>query len=128
MNRWKPSLEGSLAIFNVLSLLAFAVMAQAVRGTPWLLPYETAIKIWLWILSLPIALFCFFLLSQGGGTGSAFDIVLLCVSAGVNGIAWGHGVAWILRRTLLSRFVAAADDGDESPAAPDDHPPPAPSS
>ena len=118
---WKPSLEGSLAIFNVLSLLAFVFLAKSMNGAVALRPYETAITIWLWVLSLPISLFCFALLFSGSGSG--IEIVLLCAAAGVNAIVWGRGVAWVLRRTLLARFVSAIEEEERSGEQPDDAPP-----
>lgn len=122
----KLSLEGSLAIFNVLSLLAFVVLARSIDGAMWLRPFETAITVWLWVLSLPIALFCFVLVSQGGGSG--IEIVLLCAAAGINAIVWGHGLAWLLRKTLLAGFVSAANDVNETDGESDEDLPPTPPS
>jgi len=112
---WKPTLAGSLAVFNALSVVGLAVLAREMRA------YQTLGVIWLWILSFPLTVLCFFLLestrSQGGTA-----IVLLCVAVGANALLWGHALAWILRRTILVRFLPPSVKPDES-SGPDDEPP-----
>ena len=108
----KLSLPGSLAIFNALSVVGLAVLAREMQA------YQTLGVIWLWILSFPLAALCFFLLSSSHSQGGT-AIVLLCVAVGANALLWGHGVAWLLRRTVLSRFTPSPSPPTEA----DDEPP-----
>lgn len=122
MRRWKPSLEGSLAIFNVVSLLAMFLLLESTRSMTWVRPFETVMVIWLWILSLPITAPCALLVTGWDGQ-FVFESVLLCIATGVNAVVWGRSVGWVLRRTLLARFAQAMDDDTRpEPAQGDDTP------
>ncbi len=112
----KLSLSGSLAIFNALSVVGLAVLARQMGA------YQTLGLVWLWILSFPLTMLCYVLLESTRSEGGTV-IVLLCVAVGANAILWGHGVAWLLRRTVLGRFAPppsppSETDGDPPGGAP----------
>jgi hypothetical protein len=112
----KLSLPGSLAIFNALSVVGLAVLARQMGA------YQMFGLVWLWILSFPLTMLCYVLLESTRSEGGTV-IVLLCVAVGANAILWGHGVAWLLRRTVLGRFApppspSGETDGDPPGGAP----------
>ncbi|MGC1272365.1 MAG: hypothetical protein WBC44_01565 [Planctomycetaceae bacterium] len=84
------TLGGTLSIVNCFF---WVCIVAGVRELPeWAV---TALMPLMVFLALPIGVLC--LLPTHTGGPLEFEIVLTAVGFGINGLLWGHGLAWIIR-------------------------------
>ena len=104
MSRWKPSLEGSLAIFNVLSLAGLFFLARLWRGG---ILWDYLALAWAMLLTLPLAWYFLLLLSFAPPT--PVELFLGGVLTVFNAIVWGRVAAALLQQPFLPHPVPTAE-------------------
>ena len=112
MNISQPTLAGSLTVFNLASVLGLMILSRLPESAA----YQKVIAGWLRILSFPVGDLGGFLLSKTP-RNSPMAIYGLCLSLGANALLWGQVLAWILRRTVLARFIPSPSP--EEPSEPE---------
>ena len=88
----KPTLGGWLTIANGVAWILILVLPELV-GNPNVFALFIPIGL---LLSFPFV-WCWCLFPSLGGPTIA-DVVEIAIVFGLNSIAWGYGVAWIVRR------------------------------
>jgi len=98
--RWKPTLAGSLAIFNGLSWLCLFLLVRLLYKPIGDGLFGVLCIAWVFVLALPAAWF-WLLFPALDHSPTLEETIQFCVVLGVNALLWGRGLAAILRRTTL---------------------------